>query len=116
MRYLALLAVVLFCSGFWICSLVYPDYKTNVEALVSWWDLRISIYSLIFAICFGVAWYLTKGVTRAVFLVGMVFCGGDVIDRYYFNINTFEFDDLLLYAFAIYYIYTAYAREIKTNS
>jgi len=116
MKYLAFIAVLLFCAGYWICCLAFPRYVDSPTEMVKWWDLRISIYSVIFGICFSVAWYLTKGVTRAVFLVGMVFCGGDIIDRYFFNINSFEFDDLLLYAFAIYYIYTEYAREIKTNS
>jgi len=112
MRYLALIAVSLFCAGYWICSFAYPD---PID-LIKWWDMRLAIYSLIFALCFFVGWRLTNGVTRAIFLVGVVFCLGDIVDRYCFRVDTFEFDDLLLYIFALYYIYSAYAREIKTNT
>lgn len=77
--------------------------------------MRLAIYSAIFAICFFVGWKLTKGVTKAIFLVGIVFCLGDIVDRYFFGVETFEFNDLLLYIFALYYTYSAYARETKTN-
>jgi len=112
MRYLAIIAVALFCSGYWLCTLVFPGQ----DNLINWWDMRLAIYSIIFAICFFVGWRLTKGVTKAIFLVGVVFCLGDIVDRYFFRVDTFEFDDLLLYAFALYYIYSAYVREIKTNT
>lgn len=75
----------------------------------------MAIYSVLFGLCFGVAWYLSKGITRAIFLTGIVFCIGDILDRYYFKIDKFQWNDLLLIIFAIYYIRKAYAREIRTT-
>lgn len=107
---MASLAVALFATGYWICNLFYPSN------LIAWWDLRIAIYTSIFALCFTIGYKLTEGFTRAIFLVGIVFCGGDILDRYLFNINEFHINDLSLYLFAIFHLSINYAREIKTNS
>jgi len=110
MKYLAGISIFLFATGYWICDLIFTSGS------ISWWDLRIAIYTIIFALCFTIGYKLTEGFTRAIFLVGIVFCGGDILDRYVFNINRFHFNDLLLYLFAIYYLSKSYAREIKGNS
>jgi len=110
MRWLASLAVALFATGYWICELFFTSGS------VAWWDLRIAIYTSIFALCFTIGYSLTEGFTRAVFLVGIVFCGGDILDRYVFNINEFHINDLLLYLFTLIYLPREYAREIKTDS
>lgn len=110
MKWLASLAVALFATGYWICELFF------ISGSVAWWDMRIAIYTIIFALCFMIGYLLTDGFTRAVFLVGIVFCGGDILDRYLFNINEFHINDLLLYLFTLIYLPKAYAREIKTDS
>lgn len=110
MRYLAILAVLLFISGYWICLAVFPNNN------IAFWDLRIAIYTVIFALCFIIGYQLTAGFTRAVFLVGIVFCAGDIVDRYLFDINSFHLNDLLLFLFALFYLPTAYAREISRNT
>jgi len=110
MKLLASLAVALFATGYWICELFF------ISGSVAWWDMRIAIYTIIFALCFTIGYKLTDGFTKAVFLVGIVFCGGDILDRYVFNINAFHINDLLLYLFAIIHLPIAYAREIKRNS
>jgi len=110
MKMLASIAVLLFAFGYWICDFVYPDN------LLAWWDLRIFIYSIIFGIVFWIGYRLTDEIIKDIFLIGLVFVGGDVIDRYIFNINKFNANDLLLYLFAItYLIYKPYARKTKTN-
>ena len=108
MRYIALIAVILFCSGYWICDLFFEN------GTVQWWDLRFAIFTVIFALCFYIGWALSHGFTKAVFLVGMVFCAGDIMDRYIFDIQKFNINDLLLYFFAIYYLIKTYAREIRS--
>lgn len=110
MNWLASIAVFLFALGYWICDIFF------ISGSIDWWDLRIAIYTIIFALCFTIGYILTKGFTRAIFLVGIVFCAGDIMDRYLFNINEFHINDLLLYLFAIFHLSKNYAREIKTNS
>jgi len=110
MRYLALISVFLFASGYWICGVFFTPGSVN------WWDLRIAIYTVIFALSFIIGYKLTIKFTKAVFLVGIVFCAGDIVDRYLFSINEFHINDVLLYLFALIYLPRAYAREIQTNS
>jgi hypothetical protein len=110
MRYLASMAVFLFVFGYWICEIFY---KHN---LALWWDLRIAIYTAVLCLSFIIAHKLTTGFTKAIFTVGIVFCIGDVIDRYFFDITQFHLNDLLLFLFAIIYLRTHYARETKTNT
>lgn len=111
MKYLAGLVVSLFCFGYWVCNFFYENGS------VEWWQLRLCLYSIIFALCFYIGYRLTSEFTKAIFLVGIVFCLGDIADRYLFAINEFNINDLLLYIFAIYYLTKShYAREIKTDS
>ena len=98
MRFLATLTVGLFCSGYWICNLFYETGSYE------WWRFRMFLYTLLISLCFAIGYKLTKGFAKSMFLIGIVFCIGDVADRYYFDINTFHFNDLLLYLFAIYYL------------
>lgn len=108
--WLAFVAVMLFRFGYWICDLFFKNGS------VQWWDLRLAIYTIIFSIVFFIGWKITTGFTRAVFLVGVVYCAGDILDRYLFDIQTFNFNDLLLDVFGFYYLIKMYAREIKGNT
>lgn len=110
MKYLISIAVILFCSGYWVCNLSFKNGS------VDWWDMRLSIYSLIFGLCFCIVYKILSGTEKAWALVGVVFYLGDIIDRYFFNIETFNYNDLLLYLFAFYYLRKHYARKIKTDS
>jgi hypothetical protein len=108
MKWIASITVFLFCSGYWICDAIFTN------GIESWWRLRLAIYSLIFSLCFFVAYKLTTGFTKAIFLTGIIFCLGDIADRYLFNINEFHFNDLMLYLFAIFYLTkTHYAGQTK---
>lgn len=100
----------LFCSGYWICDLIYSNGS------VGWWDLRLSIYTVMICLAFVVGLMLTRQFTKAVFLVGIVFCAGDIMDRYIFDIQTFSWNDLLLYLFAFYYLRKQYARKIEADT
>lgn len=110
MRLFGLLAILLYCTKYWICQYFYAD------DLVAWWQLRVALDTVNYAMCFYIAYKFSKGFIRDVFMVGMVFCGGDILDRYFFNINEFNLNDLLLLAFAVIYLIPSYAREIKTNT
>lgn len=110
MKWLAGLAVALFATGYWICELFFASGS------IAWWDMRIAIYTTVFALCFTIGYKITNGFTKAIFLVGIVFCGGDILDRYFFNINDFHINDFLLYLFATTHLSKNYVREIKTNT
>ena len=110
MRIIALLTIALFCTKYWICQFIFPD------DLVKWWALRIGLDTINYALCFFIAYKYSKGFIRDVFMVGMVFCAGDILDRYVFSINEFNLNDILLFLFALIYLIPSYAREIKTNT
>ena len=69
-----------------------------------------------YALCFTSCYLFASEKIKPIFLIGMVFCGGDIVDRYVFSINSFQYNDLLLYIFAIYYTYISYARQTKANT
>lgn len=105
----AIIIVLLFRFGYWIC-----DYF-HVTGSQEWWRMRQSIYSIIFALFFAMAYYISSDYSRKVIIVGIVYCIGDIADRYYFNINEYNDNDMLLYSFAIYFliIKPIYDRKIK---
>ena len=76
----------------------------------------MALTTVIYGLCFASCYLATDGIVKAIFLTGIVFCLGDIVDRYFFSINEFSYNDLLLYLFAIYHIYIVYARKIKTSS
>ena len=106
--FLGILSIALYAGGYWLCLWLFDP--SGIE----FWDLRLSIMSALIGFGFWIGYYFTHGFTRAVFLVGIVFCLGDIIDRYLFNINQFQVNDILLILFALTYLPKAYAREIKT--
>ena len=69
-----------------------------------------------YALCFTIGYVFAIDKIKPIFLIGMVFCAGDIVDRYIFSINEFQYNDLLLYIFAIYYTYISYARKTKTSA
>lgn len=110
MRLVSFITVLLFCTKYYICELFFQD------DLVNWWRLRVGLDTLNYALCFFIAYKFSKGFIRDVFMVGMVFCGCDILDRYFFSINEFNLNDLLLIMFAAIYLIPSYAREIKGDS
>lgn len=106
-NWFAFLALFLFSTGYWICSWVYPGAMTvppDPEQLSLWWDMRLAIYSVLFAL-FGITcWAVTSGFTRAIFLMFVLFCVGDIADRYLFNSNSFNLNDLLLFVVTVIYL------------
>lgn len=110
MRFIALITLLLFGTKYWICQYFYSD------DLVNWWRLRVALDTFNYALCFFIAYKFSKGFVRDVFMVGMVFCGGDILDRYLFSINEFNLNDILLIAFAVIYLFPSYAREVKGNT
>jgi len=106
-KIVALLAVFMFCGGYWICSALYEICSKE------WWDLRFVLITIGFLAAFTAGYLLSKNFTKAVFLVGIVFCMGDLSDRFFFSITDFNINDCLLYLFALLYLPTQYVREIK---
>jgi hypothetical protein len=73
-----------------ICEYFYKD------DLIKWWDLRTNIYAVIFGLCLQIAIIGTKGWLRFVLSVGLGFSISDIIDRLYFDINTFNNNDYIV--------------------
>ena len=44
---LLILGVLLFCLNYTICEIFYPNM--DEESIQKWWDLRVNIYSVLFA-------------------------------------------------------------------
>lgn len=97
-EFLAILAVFIFRFGYWICGVFYPS------ASIEWWDLRFTLFTSTFGICLYIARYGSRLsiFTKKVLTIGFVYFGGDIIDRYLCNIQTYHFNDILLDVFALF--------------
>ncbi len=84
------LAVILFFSNYQICEYFYKD------DLNKWWDLKINIYALIIAIVFVSQSIGSKGWYRFVLDIGVGFSISSVIDKIYYNVNTFTTSDIYM--------------------
>lgn len=109
----AILAVLLFRFGYWICDLCFENGSEP------WWDLRFTIFTVIFVICFGIVYFAEKSstITKKIILIGIAYLFGDIIDRYLFKINYYNMNDIVLDLFAVIILFKIYEQYnyAKTN-
>lgn len=92
----SILAVLLFGLGYQICSFFYPNFCKNPEAMEAWWDLRMNLYSALILLLFWLT-NMKNGHSKHVSFVLAIGIGlsiSDVIDRLYFDITEFTYEDI----------------------
>ena len=109
-------AFILFIGNYHICNYFYP---TNSEADVSgWWDLKANIYSLVICLLFTYCSIGKKGLRNIVFSVFAGLAVSDCIDRFFFDIRSFNVKDIVTIiittAFAVYNNRKWLRKAIKT--
>ncbi len=110
--FIAILVILLFRTGYWICGCFYE------KGSVPWWDLRFAIFTIVIALSMIVGYFGDKIsiITKSLFIIGFVYLGGDIVDRYCFDIQSYQWNDLLLDAFAVLYLTIKItAQYAKTN-
>ena len=92
---LAIVAVVLFFSNYQVCEFFY---KNDIDA---WWKLKQNIYNAIIAICFYLARHKTSGLIRFILDIGIGLSISNCIDRIFFDITSFQANDILMVVLTI---------------
>lgn len=103
---LGILSVSLFCFNYQICEYFYKDDITK------WWGLKQNIYNVIIMMFQTIAFFsvIKSKTMKGLMTFGFIMCGGNVIDRFAFNVNYFQFNDIFFIGLATILSYTVYAK------
>ena len=92
--YLYLIAIILFISSYQICDFFY--YNDDVKNIQKWWGLRSIIYAIVMMLIFYASLISTKGVLKLILSIGFGFCFSNVIDKVFFNVLDFNYNDVIM--------------------
>ena len=102
---LALIATILYATGYWICEYFYA------EDIVKWRFLRDTLTGVVIAILVLLNFMpKTKLKTASLWAFG-IFCFGNLVDRLLFNIGVFVISDWFLIIISI----SVFAYKLKGN-
>lgn len=93
--FLVIVSVILFVSNYQICEYFYPK---DVE---KWWGLKSNIYAVIVGLVFASASIGVKGVLRLVLNIGLGLAISNIIDKCYFNVLEFRYNDIIMIVLTI---------------
>ena len=91
---LYILAILLFIFNYQICDYFY--YNNIVKDLPKWWGLKSNIYAIIMMLVFYASLIKTKGFLRLILSIGLGLCASNVIDKCFFNVLEFRFNDIIM--------------------
>lgn len=115
---ISILAVMLFCCGYQICSFFYPNFCKNPEALAAWWDLRMNLYAMLILLLFWLS-NMKNGQSKHVSFVLAIGIGlsiSDVLDRVYFDITKFTLSDIFMIVITIMVSYAEVYAKFNINN
>lgn len=109
------LAILLFMGNYSICDYFYYN------DVVAWWGLKQNIYNaIIFIFCFLAFHNVNQLLPKTILCFGLMICFANIVDRLFFDIKTFEPNDMAMLAFALifsgafYFLYNTNGRK-RTN-
>lgn len=89
------IAFTLFIANYHICEFFYHD---NVK---EWWHLKVDIYSTIIMLLFFYSRLFTVGKVRFVLDVFFGISASNVVDRFFFEVRDFRWNDILMIAMTL---------------
>ena len=107
---LALLSVILYSTGYWICEYFYMDDMTQ------WRGLRDTLTGVVIAVLVLINFMPRTRLSEAALWAFGILCFGNLVDRLLFNINVFVYSDYALIGVAVLaFIYKLkIGRNVKT--
>ena len=115
-----ILAILMFCFNYNICNYFY--YNDEIKDISKWWDLKSNMYAIImtlvfYAIIMMLIFYAsllnTKGILKVILNIGLGLCLSNVIDKLFFNVINFQFNDVLMIIITICFSFYNYLKELK---
>ena len=92
---LAILSVVLYLTGYWICEYFYAD------DIIRWRELRDLLTGVVIALLVSVSFLKRTSLSRAALVAFAVLCFGNLVDRLGLGITDFRFSDYALIVVAV---------------
>lgn len=108
---LYILAILLFCFNYQICDFFY--YNDEVKDLKKWWGLKSNIYAIILALVFYASLINTKGLLKFVLNVGIGLAISNVIDKVFFNVLEFRYNDVIMIILTLCFAGLEYLKEFR---
>lgn len=111
-KLLYILAIFLFVSNYQICDYYY--YNDEIQDLNKWWDLKCNIYAIIIMFVFLASLINSKGFLKFILSIGVGFCISNVIDKVFFNVLEFRYNDILMIILTFCFSYLDFLKNGKT--
>jgi hypothetical protein len=112
-KLLYILAILLFVLNYQICDYFY--YNEEIKDIKKWWDLKSNIYAVIMVFIFYGSILGSKGQLRFILSLGLGFCVSNVIDKVFFNVLEFRYNDTLMIILTICASLLDYLQNGKQN-
>tara|TARA_R110000737_G_C14536487_1_gene478200 strand:+ start:104 stop:457 length:354 start_codon:yes stop_codon:yes gene_type:complete len=106
---LIILAMLLFIFNYQICEYFYPT------DLNKWWDLKVNNYAIIIALVFLSHTIDSNKWLRFFASLGVGFTISNVIDKVFFNVNTFNESDITMILITFAFSFIGLYKEIYGN-
>lgn len=110
-KILYILAILLFVSSYSICDYFY--YNDDIKDIGKWWGLKSNIYAIIIALTFYASSINVKGVSRLVLNIGVGMALSNVIDKCFFNVLDFNYNDIIMVMLTVLLSTLNYLKELK---
>mgnify|MGYP000754832601 CR=1 FL=1 len=89
-----ILAILLFVSSYSICDFFY--YNDEIKDVQKWWGLKSNIYAVIMMLVFYGSLLKNNKFTRLIINIGLGLCVSNVIDKVFFNVLEFTYNDIIM--------------------
>lgn len=91
---LIIISILLLFFNPQICDYFY--YNDEIKNIKNWWKLKSIIYGIIMMLLFYASRINTKSLLKFVLSVGLGFCISNVIDKVFFNVLEFRYNDIIM--------------------
>ena len=108
-KYLYILAILLFVLNYQICDFFY--YNDEIKDIKKWWGLKSNIYAVILMIVFYASLIDTKKWLKLILNIGLGFTISNVIDKVFFNVLVFTYNDILMIILTFCFAFLQYYKE-----
>lgn len=113
-KILFIIALLLFLSNYSICNFFY--YNEEIKDINKWWGLKSNIYAVIMMLVFYASLINSKGVLRFILSIGAGFTISNVIDKVFFNVLDFNYNDIIMIILTLCFSCLDYLKEKRNES
>ena len=106
---MALLSVILYATGYLICEMLYP----NPEDIAKWRFMRDTLGGLVYLLLIWTYALPKSAISKAAIYAFMVLAMGDMLDRWFFRVSSYQWNDTIVIIGAIVVFFKIYKRNVS---